>query len=207
MLIMVFRRKKSSLASFARAARPRSRETVENRQERPVSSAENPLARRFQAEDEPDTIDLVEAAGHTRDQEQGVDTTRLLSAQAPDEGADPELALTDPVAGFLAIVSGPGRGCVSTLHYGNNSIGRSASQRVSLDYGDSRISRENHCHVTYDPVTKTFFLQPGDGKNLTYLDGQPVLTVTELSAGNHIRVGNTELRFVPLCGKNFDWQT
>ena len=88
---------------------------------------------------------------------------------------------------------------------GNNSIGRDVSQAIALDHGDSRISRENHCTVTYDPVSRKFYLQPGAGKNLTYLESQPVLALTQLAAGNQIRVGDTELRFVPLCGKDFDW--
>ncbi|MCH8056608.1 MAG: FHA domain-containing protein [Proteobacteria bacterium] len=91
------------------------------------------------------------------------------------------------------------------LGYGNNSIGRDVSQAIALDHGDSRISRENHCTVTYDPVNRKFYLQPGAGKNLTYLEGQLVLADTQLAAGNQIRVGDTELRFVPLCGKDFDW--
>ena len=91
------------------------------------------------------------------------------------------------------------------LRYGRNSIGRDVSQAVALDYGDSRISRNNHCTVTYDPVTRKFYLQAGEGVNLTYLESQPVLAATQLTTGNHIRVGDTELRFIALCGKDFDW--
>jgi hypothetical protein len=28
----------------------------------------------------------------------------------------------------------------------------------------------------------------------------------ELSVGNHIRIGSTELRFVPLCTQDFNWE-
>ena len=132
-------------------------------------------------------------------------TTRILSGDYGDAAPVENQALKNPVAGFLAVISGPGRGSVSMLHYGKNSIGRDVSQAIALDHGDSRISRENHCTVTYDPVARRFYLQHGEGNELTYLEGQPVLTPAQLAAGNQIRVGDTVLRFVPLCGKDFDW--
>ena len=208
--LMVFRRKKSGSDRPVGASNPRGRDSAGNGPGNPLSSSQNPLARRFQVDDEPDTIDL-EQAGRFHDsadqeQEQEQSTTRILSGEK-EEAASPEIeALTDPVSGFLAVISGPGRGSVSMLHFGKNSIGRDASQRVSLDHGDSRISRENHCIVTYDPATRKFYLQPGEGSNLTYLEGQPVLTVMELAVGNHIRIGSTELRFTPLCTQDFNWE-
>ncbi len=208
---MVFHRKKPSSGTSPGVPRSRSRESAGNGPGRPVSAAENPLARRFRVDEEPDTIDLEGADGFRddADQEQDVPTTRILSGADGDAEPDPvpaeNQALKDPVAGFLAVISGPGRGSVATLHYGKNSIGRDVSQAIALDHGDSRISRENHCAVTYDPVTRKFYLQAGEGASLTYLEGQPVLTPTQLAAGNQIRVGDTKLRFVPLCGKDFDW--
>ena len=204
---MVFRRKKSSSGSSAIASRPRGRESAGNGPGNPVSAAENPLARRFRVDDEPDTIDLENADGFrdTADPEQDGSTTRILASDNGNAAPVENQALEDPVAGFLAIISGPGRGSVSMLHYGKNSIGRDVSQAIALDYGDRRISRENHCTVTYDPVTRKFYLQNGEGNQLTYLEGQPVLVPTQLAAGNQIRVGDTVLRFVPLCGEDFYW--
>jgi hypothetical protein len=204
---MVFRRKKSSSVSSSSAPRPRGRESAGNGPDSPVSAAENPLARRFRVDEEPDTIDLENADGFrdTADPEQEMSTTRILASDNGEAVPVEIQALKDPVAGFLAVISGPGRGSVSMLHYGINSIGRDVSQRIALDHGDSRISRENHCTVTYDPVSRKFYLQNGEGNQLTYLEGQPVLVPTQLAAGNQIRLGDTELRFVPLCGKDFDW--
>jgi hypothetical protein len=204
---MVFRRKKSSSAASSSVPRPRSRANAGNGRGGPESAAENPLARRFQVDEEPDTIDLESTDGFrdTADQEQDLPTTRILSGDNADAAPLENQALKDPVSGFLTVVSGPGRGSVSMLRYGKNSIGRDVSQAIALDHGDSRISRENHCAVTYDPVSRKFYLQQGEGNKLTYLEGQPVLAPTQLAAGNQIRVGDTVLRFVPLCGKDFDW--
>jgi hypothetical protein len=205
---MVFRRKKSGSGKPVGALNPRSRSSAGNGPGNALSSTQNPLARRFQVDDEPDTIDLEQAArfNDSADQEQEQSTTRILSGETVAAPPVENEVLTDPVSGFFAIISGPGRGSVSMLRYGKNSIGRDASQRVSLDHGDSRISRENHCSVTYDPATQKFYLQPGERSNLTYLEGQPVLTVMELAAGSHIRIGGTELRFVPLCTQDFNWE-
>ena len=115
-------------------------------------------------------------------------------------------AMEDPVVGWLVIIDGPGQGRALNLGYGVNSLGRGATDRVNLNFGDSRISQSNHASVTYDPRGRRFYLQHGSGKNLTYLNEAPVLAPIELPASSHISLGDTTLRFVPLCGEAFDWQ-
>jgi hypothetical protein len=74
-----------------------------------------------------------------------------------------------------------------------------------LDFGDEEISRQRHALVTYDPKGKKFYLQNGEGVNLTYIAETPVLQTTELKGGEIISLGKTELHFVTFCGQNFDW--
>ncbi len=204
---MIFRTKKTSSETPRSVPKLRGRDNAGNESAGRASATENPLARRFLLDEGPDTKDLANAEGfrEATDKEQDEPITRVLSGSEAENPAE-ESALRDPVSGFLIIISGLGRGGGSMLRYGMNSIGRDVSQQISLDHGDQRISRESHCTVTYDPVNRKFYLQHGEGPQLTYLDGQPVLSVTELAAGNQIRVGDTELRFVPLCGKGFDWE-
>lgn len=118
-----------------------------------------------------------------------------------------EEAMSDPTSGWLVIVAGPGKGNYLKLGYGQNSIGRDASQRVALNYGDSQISRTNHAIVTYDPRGNQFYIQPGSGTNLTYISGQPtpVMQPQVLASYSHISLGDTTLRFIPLCGELFTW--
>ena len=113
--------------------------------------------------------------------------------------------MADPPVGWLIVVKGPGMGRVATLGIGANSIGRDAAERVSLDYGDQKISRKNHGVITYDPRGRKFYVQPGSGQNLTYVDAEPVLTPRELEPLTHVQMGDTEVRFVPLCGAGFSW--
>lgn len=122
-----------------------------------------------------------------------------------------EDASKDPVVGWLVVVRGNGRGNAVRLGYGMNTMGRDASQRVCLNFGDEGISRINHARLVYDPRARKFSIAPGDGVNLTYISvpgGNPeaLLAPTELVGGSSIQMGDTELRFIPLCGPEFDWQ-
>jgi hypothetical protein len=114
--------------------------------------------------------------------------------------------MDDPVVGWLAIVEGPGKGCFARLGYGMNSIGRGPEDRVTLDYGDDQMSRNKHAIITYDPKSRSFYVQHGGGVNLTYLGDDPVLTPTKLNGGELINIGQTILKFVRLCGEDFDWK-
>ena len=121
------------------------------------------------------------------------------AADADDDG------MADPPAGWLVIVDGPGRGRAVTLGLHRNPIGRDAANRVALDYGDETISRRRHLLVTYDPEGRRFYITPGDGTNLSYVNDQPVLESRPLEPGARIRTGRTTLQFVPLCGPDFSW--
>jgi hypothetical protein len=111
----------------------------------------------------------------------------------------------EPVAGWVVVVDGPGRGGYRAVYVGMNSVGRDPSQRVCLDFGDETISREQHAFITYDEEQRLFFLQHGGKSNLVRLGGQPVLSPVELNANALIRIGRTTLRFFPCCGPDFSW--
>ncbi|WP_072392962.1 FHA domain-containing protein [Hyphomicrobium sp. CS1GBMeth3] len=117
-----------------------------------------------------------------------------------DTGIDAE-----PVAGWIVVVKGPGRGAYRPVYVGMNALGRAPNQRIPVDFGDESISREEHAVITYDEETRTFYLQHGGKANLVRLGGKPVLVPTELKAGNLFRIGNTTFRFVAFCGRDFDW--
>lgn len=116
-----------------------------------------------------------------------------------------DFTISDPVVGWLAIVEGPGRGASLNVGYGNNRIGRAPTENISLDFGDEEISRENHATITFDGRHRRFYILPGQGRNLVYVNEQPVMSPLELTGGEEILLGQTKLRFVPFCGKSFDW--
>lgn len=173
----------------------------------------------------PDSVNLAEqssvapvrvpapAAGRARRQAGRV-KTRLLGfgndfGSAQDPFAAKGMAETDaqtmyPV-GWMVVISGPGRGNAFTLFNGVSQIGRGEDQAVRLDFGDSSISRSNHAVIAYDPEQKGFFLGHGGKANLVRLNGTPVLSTEPLHSGATIRIGETTLRFIGLCGAEFDW--
>jgi len=155
------------------------------------------------------TLEITKISSSTTDSDS--DKTVILGPSTTNKSITAEDAfnvqnqLNDPVVGWLAIISGPGVGSFVRLGYGMNSIGRSDDQRCRLNFGDEKISRQNHANLTYDPRGRKFYLQHGGGQNLTYIENQPVLQAVELKGGENITLGNTTLRFAPLCGVGFEY--
>jgi hypothetical protein len=137
------------------------------------------------------------------------DQTRVFRPTVPSSRELPSSSSEDfhkdPLVGWLVVVSGPGKGVSLELGYGVNSIGRDDEQRVCLDFGDEEISRKSHASVVYDQKSRRFFLQHGDGINLTYLNEEPVLQPIELKGREIIAIGKTQLIFISLCGPEFEW--
>lgn len=140
--------------------------------------------------------------------------TRLLGFQTQDDAQEDvfEAAKTAgesnksefPV-GWIIVINGPGRGSCFTMFTGVSQIGRGEDQAVRLDFGDTSISRNNHAAVAYDDEQGKFFLGHGGKSNLVRLNGKPVLSTEELTNGDLVRIGETTLKFVALCGEEFTW--
>lgn len=110
-----------------------------------------------------------------------------------------------PVTGWLVVLEGPGRGRAVELGFGLNPVGSSPDNRVQLDFGDAGISRDEHFSIAYDAVNRKFHLLRGHGKNLVYVDGAPLTDSRELIPNTDLRVGDTVLRFIALCGEAWAW--
>ncbi len=107
--------------------------------------------------------------------------------------------------GWLVITEGPGRGECIALMTGMSQIGRGEDQAVKLDFGDNSISRSNHAAIVYDPDNKEFLLGHGGKSNIVRLNDKPLISNEPLSSGDVMRIGETVLRFVALCGPTFNW--
>lgn len=143
-----------------------------------------------------------DASGHARPK------TRILgygSTTPPEQTTEKTPEIATPAVGWLAITSGPGRGASLALISGMNAIGRGDDAHVQLDFGDDTISRDAHAYVTYDDEARRFYVTHGGKTNLVRLNNAPVLTTEPLAHGNTLRIGATSLRFIALCGDDFDW--
>jgi FHA domain len=126
--------------------------------------------------------------------------TRLVSPEGIGEGE-----AIEAVVAWLVIVGGPGQGKSIELSYGMSTIGRGGHNRVQIDFGDSKISDDDHFRIAYDGENREFHLIPGRGTNLVYVEGKPLLGPQVLTGSAQFRVGSTTMRFVPLCSKEWDW--
>lgn len=107
--------------------------------------------------------------------------------------------------GWAIVVAGPGRGECFSLEAGMSQIGRGEDQAIQLDFGDNAVSRTNHAAIVYDAENHTFLLGHGGKSNIVRLNDQPVISNEALKDGDMIRIGETTLRFVPLCSPDFNW--
>ena len=112
-------------------------------------------------------------------------------------------ALSKLVVGWLVVIAGPGRGQALPLGYGVNDIGRGAGARIRLDFGDATIASENQAAIIYTMRSRRFYLQSVAAE--TWINGRPVRESVELKGGETLQIGQTRLRFAPLCGPDFDW--
>jgi hypothetical protein len=111
----------------------------------------------------------------------------------------------DPVVGWLVCVEGADKGRDYRIRMGQNTLGRGDNVDISIK-GDNTISgKTSAARVIYEPTDGEFVLIPGQGRALTYLNNSGIYMPTPLSAFDRIRLGKTELLFVPFCGDEFSW--
>ena len=122
-----------------------------------------------------------------------------------DVASDDASGSLDFPVGWLVVTQGPGRGKSFTLQNVVSTIGRGLDQTITLNFGDDTISRSNHAAVAFDDQMNACFLGYGGKANLVRLNGRPVLTTEQLAHGDLIRIGETDLRYVALCGPDFVW--
>jgi hypothetical protein len=113
---------------------------------------------------------------------------------------------TDPVVGWLVVVGGPGIGQFRPIFEGNNTVGRAATNRIAIDFGDDAISGEEQGYIRYDSSDRSFLFVPNLAKtNVVSLNERRPTAAVELQAMDVITMGRTQLVFVPFCGAEFDW--
>jgi hypothetical protein len=112
----------------------------------------------------------------------------------------------EPVVGWLVCTQGEHFGEDFKLKSGRNFIGRAPGMDVVITK-DGTVSRERHTAIVYEPKSNQFIVQPGDSKELSYLNGEVVLSPKEVKANDRLTVGQTELMFIPCCTGGFKWET
>ncbi|MCM1191150.1 MAG: FHA domain-containing protein [Butyrivibrio sp.] len=111
---------------------------------------------------------------------------------------------TEPPVGYLICTAGENYGNGFPLKTGSNSIGRSASMNVVIT--DQKVSREKQALVVYEPFKREFYIKPGEGTGLCYLNGELVLGPVKMKEFDVILLGDTSLMLIPVCCERFSWE-
>ena len=159
----------------------------------PAKSAECPLCHAPQSGAEP----------ASREVRAKVASQQLASAQQTVGFMVREQGI-DPTVGWVVCIAGPERGRDYRIRSERNSIGRDTKMHICIN--DESISRDNHASIIYNPIKSTFKLQPGESRGLVYLNGEETLQPADLKKGDKIKLGSTELLFVPFAGTIYDWK-
>lgn len=113
---------------------------------------------------------------------------------------------SEPVVGWLVSIGGSHFGEDFKIKTGRNFIGRSESMDIVLS-GDSSVSRDRHAILLYEPKSNLFLVQPGDSKELFYLNDKVVLMAEKIKAYDVLSIGETKLLFIPCCSEKFNWDS
>lgn len=97
--------------------------------------------------------------------------------------------------GVLKVLDGPGKGQERPVFSGTNQVGRSADNRIALDFGDNTISRQQHAVIAYDAGSGSFRIFDGGKQNPVSVNGERLSGDRELSDGDTVKIGLTTLRF------------
>lgn len=152
--------------------------------------------------DAPPTTRVVRAAAAKQPEPAGSRTTLVRGKMQVARGAFEQ----DPVVGWLVIVGGPGIGQYRPIFEGNNSMGRGAGNRITIDFGDDAISTDEQAYIRYDSAERSFLFVPNLAKtNVVSLNEKRPTGAVELAQMDVITMGRTQLVFVPFCGPDFDW--
>ena len=110
----------------------------------------------------------------------------------------------EPVVGWLVCITGKSIGEAYRLKAGKNHVGRDIRMDVVIS-NDAKVSREKHMTIMYEPEARKFYLISAESEGMCYVNDNIVLNNLELKKDDIIKIGETKLWFVPLCGENFTW--
>lgn len=110
----------------------------------------------------------------------------------------------EPVVGWLVCIEGEYFGESFNLRSGKNFIGRASDMDIVLGL-DKSVSRNRHACVVYEPRSRVFIAQPGESRELFYLNDEVVLNNVKMSSNDVLLIGETKLMLIPCCSEKFSW--
>ena len=140
-----------------------------------------------------------------------LNTSRVL--RKPDEvSVFEELEEKDYVIGWLACIAGRSKGRHYAIVSSKNYVGSSSTMDIQI-LGDNAICARSHAVILHDSESCNTYVLPGESSGLVYRfkkeTWEVVVEPKVLVSGARIKLGESELIFVSLCGENerfkFHW--
>lgn len=75
---------------------------------------------------------------------------------------------------------------------------------ISLS-GENTVSRERHATIIHEPRQNIFIAQPGESRELFYVNGNVVLSPVQLKKNDMMQIGEVQLMLIPCCDEAFRW--
>lgn len=116
-----------------------------------------------------------------------------------------ESVVTEPVVGWLVCTAGKYFGRSFPLKAGRNFVGRNPQMDVCLEE-ELSVSRERHAVIIYEPRGRMFLAQPGDSRELFYLNDKVVLDNERLKPYDLLSIGKVNMMLIPFCTETFAWE-
>ncbi len=131
------------------------------------------------------------------------DDVKTVSVFQKDSDAEEPVS---PIVGWLVCTKGRFYGKDFPLRSGRNFIGRNADMDICLA-GENTVSRDRHAIVIYEPRKNIFLAQPGESRELFYVNGNVVLSSTEIHKNDVLQIGDVSLMLIPCCDESFNWES
>lgn len=71
--------------------------------------------------------------------------------------------------------------------------------------GENTVSRERHATIIHEPRQNIFIAQPGESRELFYVNGNVVLSPVQLKKNDILQIGEVCLMLIPCCDDVFNW--
>ena len=130
-----------------------------------------------------------------------LDDSKTISIYQSAKVESPQISL---VVGWLVCTKGKMYGQDFRLKSGRNFIGRGADMDVCLA-GENTVSRDRHATIIHEPRKNIFIAQPGESRELFYVNGDVVLSPVQLKKNDVLQIGDVSLMLIPCCDEAFAW--
>lgn len=147
------------------------------------------------------SADTSDGPGATDSNVYETDDSKTISIYQSGKMETPQMS---PTVGWLVCTKGKFYGQDFRLKSGRNFIGRGAGMDVCLA-GENTVSRDRHATIIHEPRKNIFIAQPGESRELFYVNGNVVLSSIELKKNDILQLGEVQLMLIPCCDSAFQW--